>query len=131
MVYPRASVWQSSTLRSARHKRYMLERVVKPINKRRDTACARNKYTTFLKHNVMTIFVILKSGTKYTRGGRGGGFSSVVSSFFVFFFVLFFFCCCFFLVRSGLNAVWFLVNSHYKRLCASFCTFETVQEIKQ
>ena len=23
-----------------------------------------------------------------------------------------------------------LVNSHYKRLCASFCTFETVQEIK-
>ena len=62
----------------------MLERAVKPINKRRDTACARNKYTTFLKHNVMTIFVILKSGTKYTRGGGGGGggFSSVESSFF-------------------------------------------------
>ena len=92
----------------------MLERAVKPINKRRDTACARNKYTTFLKHNVMTIFVILKSGTKYTRGG--GGF---LPSYQVFF-----------LVRSGLNAGWFLVNSHYKRLCASFCTFETVQEIK-
>ena len=65
----------------------MLERAVKPINKRRDTACARNKYTTFLKHNVMTIFVILKSGTKYTR--VGGGFSSVLSSFFFFFFFFF------------------------------------------
>ena len=70
----------------------MLERVVKPINKRRDTACARNKYTTFLKHNVMTIFVILKSGTKYTRGGRGGAFlpSYQVFFFFFFFFVVFF-----------------------------------------
>ena len=78
--------------------------------------------TTFRKHNVMTIFVVLKSGTKYRRGGGGGSFSSVVSSFFFFFF---------FLVRSGLNAGWFLVNSHYKRLCASLCTFETVQEIKK
>ena len=103
----------------------MLERAVKPINKRRDTACARNKYTTFLKPNVKTIFVILKSGTKYTREGVGeGGFSSVVSSFF-------FVVVVFFLVRSGLNAGWFLVNSHYKRLCASCGTFETVQEIKK
>ena len=60
----------------------MLERAVKPINKRRDTACARNKYTTFLKHNVMTIFVILKSGTKYTRGG-GGLFFRRIKFFFL------------------------------------------------
>ena len=69
----------------------MLERAVKPINKRRDTACARNKYTTFLKHNVMTIFVILKSGTKYTR--RVGGVAFLPSYqvfFFCFFFVGFF-----------------------------------------
>ena len=98
----------------------MLERAVNPINKIRDTACASNKYATFLKHNVMTIFVILKSGT------RGGGGSFLPS-----YQVLFCCCCCSFLVRSGLNAVWFLVNSHYKRLCASFCTFETVQEIKK
>ena len=70
--------------------------------------------TTFCKHNVMTIFVILKSGTEYTRGG-------------LFFRRIKFF----FLVRSGLNAGWFLVNSHYKCLCASLCTFETVQEIKK
>ena len=95
----------------------MFESVVKPINKRRDTACACNKYTTFLKHNVMTIFVILKSGTKHTREGGGGLFFRRINFFF--------------LVRSGLNAGWFLVNSHYKRLCASFCTFETVQEIKK
>ena len=74
--YPRASVL---------HKRYMLERVVKPINKRRDTACARNKYTTFLQHNVMTIFVILKSGTKYTRAFL----PSYQVFFFFFFFVVF------------------------------------------
>ena len=61
----------------------MLERAVKPKNKRHDTACAR---TTFRKHNVMTIFVILKSGTEYTRGGGEGGFSFVVSSFFIVFF---------------------------------------------
>ena len=96
----------------------MLERDVKPKNKRHDTACAR---TTFRKHNVMTIFVILKSVTEYTTGDRGKGFSFIVSSFFFY---------CFFLVRSGLNAGWFLVNSHYKRLCSSLCTFETVQEIK-
>ena len=75
--------------------------------------------TTFRKQNVMTIFVILKSGTDYTKRGLffrriqfflgGGGV----------------------LVRSGLNAGWFLVNSHYKRLCASLRTFETVQEIKK
>ena len=67
----------------------MLERAVKPINKRRDTACARNKYTTFLKHNVMTIFKILKSGTKYTRGG-GGFLPSYQVFFFFFFFVVYF-----------------------------------------
>ena len=70
----------------------MLERAVKPINKRRNTACARNKYTIFLKHNVMTIFVILKSGTKYTRGvgGGGGGLFSRRIKFFFFFFFFFF-----------------------------------------
>ena len=67
----------------------MLERAVKPINKRRNTACARNKYTIFLKHNVMTIFVILKSGTKYTRGVGGGG--AFLTSYQVFFFFFFFF----------------------------------------
>ena len=106
MVYPRASI---------RHKRYMLERAVNPINKRRDTACAATS-TTVRKHNVMTILVILKSGPKYTRG-EGGLFFRRIKFFF--------------LVRSGLNAGWFLVNSHYKRLCASLCTFETVQEIKK
>ena len=99
----------------------MLERAVKPKNKRHDTACAR---TTFRKHNVMTIFVTLKSGTEYTRGGRGGGLFFRRIKFFCFFLLFFF------LVRSGLNAGWFLVNSHYKRLCSSLCTFETVQEIK-
>ena len=100
----------------------MLERAVKPINKRRDTACARNKYTTFLKHNVMTIcdFEIW-----YKIHERGGGlfFRRIKVFFFVVVVV--------FPVRSGLNTVWFLVNSHYKRLCASFCAFETVQEIKK
>ena len=57
-------------------------------------------------------------------GGGGGAFLPSNQVFFNC-------CCCYFLVRSGLNAVWFLVNSHYKRLCASFCTFETVQEIKK
>ena len=73
--------------------------------------------TTFCKHNVMTIFVILKSGTAYERERERERerepFSFVVSS-------------CFFLsslVRNGLNAGWFLVNSHYKRLCASLCNF--------
>ena len=89
-----------------------VERAVKPRNKRHDTACAR---TTFRKHNVMTIFVILKSGAEYTRGEQ------------LFFRRIKFF----FLVQSGLNAGWFLVNSHYKRLCSSLCTFETVQEIKK
>ena len=73
--------------------------------------------TTFREHNVMTIFVILKSDTAYTRGG-GGAFLSSYQFFFI-------------LVRNGLNAGWFLVNSHYKRLCASLCTFETVQKIKK
>ena len=67
----------------------MLERAVKPIDKRRDTACARNKYTTFLKHNVMTIFVILKSGTKYTSGGGGGGGGLFFRRIKVFFLLLF------------------------------------------
>ena len=44
--------------------------------------------TTFRKHNVMTIFVILKSGTKYTRGGGGGG--AFLPSYQVFFFFFFF-----------------------------------------
>ena len=46
--------------------------------------------TTFRKHNVMTIFVILKSGTKYTRGGGGGGlfFRRIKFFFFFFFFLL-------------------------------------------
>ena len=69
----------------------MLERAVKPINKRRDAACACNKYTTFLKHNVMTIFVILKSGSKYTRGGVGGGSGGAfLPSYQVFFLLLLF-----------------------------------------
>ena len=55
----------------------------------------------------------------------GGGLLFRRIKFFFFFFYNFF------LVRSGLNAGWFLVNSHYKRLCTSFCTFETVQEIKK
>ena len=73
---------------------------------------------------MITIFVIFKSGTFLSSyqvfffffffflGGGGGGGGGV-------------------LVRSGLNAGWFLVNSHYKRLCASLCTFETVQEIEK
>ena len=84
------------------------------------TQCAPTTSTTFRKHNVITIFVILKSGTFLSSyqffffflGGGGGGGRGV-------------------LVRSGLNAVWFLVNSHYKRLCACLCTFETVQVIEK
>ena len=88
-----------------------------------------NKYpfSTFRKHNVMTMFVILKSGTAYTRvGGGGGRFSFVVLRFFFCLFSFFFF-----FGSKWLNAGWFLVNSYYKRLCASLCTFETVQEIKK
>ena len=98
----------------------MLERAVKPINNRHDTACTHNKCHFFKKNNVMTIFVILKSGTAYTRESP---FLSSYHSFFFFFFWSS-------LVRNGLNAGWFLVSSHYKRLCASACTFETVQVIK-
>ena len=65
----------------------MLERAVKPKNKRHDTACAS---TTFRKHNVMTIFVILKSGTEYTRGGTGGGLFFRRIKFFFFFYYCFF-----------------------------------------
>ena len=60
-------------------------------------------------------FAILKTGTTYPRG------SPFLSSNHVFFS---------FLVRNELNAGWFLVNSHYKCLCASLCTFETVQKIE-
>ena len=76
------------------------------------TQCAPTTSPTFRKHNVITIFVILKSGT-------------FLSSYQVFFFCFFLFFFFFFffggggggvLVRSGLNAGCFLVNSHYKRL---------------
>ena len=76
--------------------------------------------TTFCKHIIMTIFAILNP-VQHTRE-RGSSFLSSYQDFFLSF-----------LVRNGLNAEWFLVNSHYshyKCLCASLCTFETVQKIK-
>ena len=85
------------------------------------TQCAPTTSTTFRKHDVITIIVILKSGT----------FLSSYQVFFLFFFFLGGAGGGGGLVRSGVTAGWFLVNSHYKSLCASLCTFETVQEIEK
>ena len=95
-------------------KRYMLERAVKLINKNM-TQRVPITSTTFCKHSVITIFV------QYSIHEREP-FSFVVKFFFFFFLSS--------LVRNGLNADWFLVNSHYKRLCANLCTFKNVQKIK-
>ena len=100
---------------------------VKPINKRHDTSCDHNKYHLLLTQCNDYVFVILKSGTAYTRE-EASPFPSSLQDFFFFVFCLF--VVFFSLVRNWLNAGWFLVNSHYKRLCASLCTFETVQKIK-
>ena len=77
----------------------------------------------------------MRMGQGVKTGLGHGGITCVLqtqfSSFFFFFFSFLIFI--YFwssLVRNGLNAGWFLVNSHYKRLCASLCTFENVQKIK-